>query len=265
MIRTIVILFMVFPVAGQAKQLRDVPYGTHQDQSFDVYLPDAPQNAPLIVMLHGGAWRIGDKSNQGVWQEKSDYWNAKGYIFISTNTRLLPDADPIEQTRDLAKAVALIQQKAKRWGGDPSKLVLIGHSAGGHVVSLLATRGDLRREAGLLPWRGTVSLDAGGLDVEKVMNSRPPRLYRKAFGRDPKFWTAANPTAHADTGEGPFLIVCSVRRVSACRDGASLAAKVEAASLLRVDMSHREINSELGKPSVYTKTIDTWITKALRR
>ena len=247
----------------EANTLRNVVYGSHPKQAMDVYLPDLPQSAPMLVMLHGGAWKIGDKGNRRVWKAKAEYWGDKGFIVISVNTRLLPDASPVEQTQDLARAIAFIQGQAQDWGGDAGQLVLMGHSAGGHVVSLLSAREDIRRAAGLRPWKGTVGLDAGGLDVETAMKGNPARVYQNAFGTDPAFWAAANPSAHVNRGEGPFLIVCSTRRASVCQDGERFSESAGGASILRVNMSHSAINSELGKVSSYTDAVDRWIMRAL--
>jgi arylformamidase len=125
--RSLSILLLAVPFALQAsaqpgeiitstKVLRDLAYGPNSAQTMDVYLPSHPQNAPVIVMVHGGAWIVGDKSMGRVVTNKAAYWLPKGYIFISINNRLLPAAGPLEQAHDVAKALAFAQGEARSWG-----------------------------------------------------------------------------------------------------------------------------------------------------
>ena len=65
-------------------------------------------------------------------------WVPKGFIFISTNYRMLPKTAPMEQIRDVASALAFAQGKASSWGGDPAGFIIMGHSAGAHLAALLA-------------------------------------------------------------------------------------------------------------------------------
>ncbi|MGI9388458.1 MAG: carboxylesterase family protein [Boseongicola sp.] len=251
-----------------ADRLADLNYGRDPAHVLDVYTPERAVKAPVIVMLHGGAWAFGDKRNRQVWRAKADYWGEKGYIFVSVNTRLLPDANPIEQTQDLARALAFVQGNARNWGGDSERLILMGHSAGAHVAALLAVRDDLRRAAGVRPWSGTILLDTAALDVDLLMSRQPGRIYRNAFGSDPTFWAAVSPITHISARDGPFLIVCSSIRRGTCPVGRQFARQGEvsgvATSVFPVALGHGPINGKIGKPSAYTKSIDDWITHALR-
>ena len=175
-------------------------YGPDPLQRLDIYQPADARNAPIIVMLHGGGWRFGDKANRRVWENKVAHWVPQGWIFISVNTRLLPDANPVGQTHDLARAMAFVQLNAGRWGGNADDIILMGHSAGAHVAALLATRNDIRRAAGVRPWQGTILLDSASLDVPLMMRGTPTRLHRNAFGDDPANWQAASPTTHFSQG-----------------------------------------------------------------
>ena len=94
-----------------------------------------------MFVVHGGGWRRGDKAARAVVENKVARWTKAGFIVISTNYRLLPAADPIAQAGDLARAVSIAQQRLPAWGGDPDRVVLVGHSAGAHLVALLATDG----------------------------------------------------------------------------------------------------------------------------
>lgn len=248
---------------------RDIAYGPHPKQRYDVYLPgNATPGAPILLMVHGGGWSRGDKGNPGVAGDKAAHWLAKGFVFVNANNRLLPDADPLQQARDVAAAVASVQRQALKWGADPKRLVLMGHSAGAHLVALLGTSPDLLATAGAVRPRGVVALDSAAMDVPEMMRKpRLPDLYHDAFGADPAFWTSASPF-HRLTRQGlPMLIVCSSRRPDSCPQGRALAEKAKGLGVpmqvLPEDLSHAEINRDLGKPSAYTRAVSDWIDRLL--
>src|SRR6185295_4587727 len=119
---------------------RDVSYGTFPRQRMDVYLPTGTRTGAVIVMVHGGAWRIGDKSMPQMVGNKVARWVPRGDVFVSINYRMLPQADPLTQADDVARALAAVQARAASWGADPRRVILMGHSAGAHLVALLSAR-----------------------------------------------------------------------------------------------------------------------------
>src|SRR5205085_12599850 len=108
-------------VPDNVRVIRDVAYGTDPLQKLDVYIPPNAKNAPVIFMVHGGGWNRGDKSSKTVVENKLAHFASRGFLFISVNNRLLP-TDPIQQAKDVARALAFAQSKAAAWGGDPAKL-----------------------------------------------------------------------------------------------------------------------------------------------
>ena len=113
------------PVFSGSKILQDIPYGEGDRNKMDVYLPSHAKNAPVIFMVHGGAWRIGDKASKAVVENKVNRWVQKGFVFISTNYRMLPKAAPHKQATDVAKALAFAQNNSSSWGGGiPQNLFL---------------------------------------------------------------------------------------------------------------------------------------------
>ncbi|MES1988556.1 MAG: alpha/beta hydrolase, partial [Pseudomonadota bacterium] len=156
---------------------RNVSYGTDSAESFDVYIPKNAQNAPVILMVHGGAWRVGDKTMSRVIENKANRWLAKGIIFVSINCRMLPKADPLTQANDVALALAKAQSLAPTWGGDAKRFVIMGHSAGAHLVALITANGNIAKQQGAQPWLGTVMLDSAAYDLEKRRSYLLPRRY----------------------------------------------------------------------------------------
>lgn len=256
------------PPAGQAARpvLRDIPYGGDIRQRMDVHLPPRPGNAPIILMVHGGAWAIGSRSAPGVVDNKARYWLRRGGIFISIGYRLLPDADPLAQAADVAAALAAVQRQARGWGGDPSRIALMGHSAGAHLVALLAADPAIAARAGAAPWRATVALDSAALDVGAIMARRHPALYDRAFGTDPEFWRRASPFQRLAQATAPMLLVCSSLRRDACPPAEAFAQRARAlgsrAEVLPVALSHGAINAELGQPGAYTDAVDRFLAAA---
>lgn len=242
--------------------IMDVAYGSDKKQRFDVYLPQNPKNAPVIVMVHGGAWSKGDKRTDRVVENKAARWNPKGIIFVSVNYRLLPDADPLQQADDVANALIYIQNHAYEWGGDTSKIVLMGHSAGAHLVSLVSA--DPSRYNRLKPWLCTVSLDSAAMNIVSLMGRKHYNFYDEAFGNDPMFWEAASPYHRLKTNAVPMMLVCSsTRNDKPCDEiqgfmhkAKSLGNRIEVQSQA---MSHKEINEDLGLESDYTNVVEMFI------
>jgi len=171
-----------------ARLLPDIAYGSNRNQRMDVYLPAQANNAPVIFMVHGGGWRRGDKAAQTVVQNKMHRWVSRGFIFVSINYRMLPDTDVMTQAVDVKSALAAAQDKAPSWGGDPNKFIVIGHSAGAHLVALLSASPKSAYGGGVRPWLGTIALDSAAMNVVKIMEKRHMRLYDQPFGDDPAYW-----------------------------------------------------------------------------
>jgi arylformamidase len=246
-----------------AQVLRDIAYGSDPRQRFDVYIPRGAHDAPVIFLVHGGGWRNGDKALGGVVENKAARWLPHGVIVVSTNYRMLPDADPLLQARDVAAALAAAQRKVATLGGNPDRFVLMGHSAGGHLVALLAAAPEIAREAGARPWLGTVLLDAGTVDVVAKMQQRHLPLFDQAFGNDPRFWASVSPMQRLHGRPAPILAVCSSQRTDSCPPNRGFVKAVRdlgsRAELLPQALSHRDINVRLGEENGYTLAVERFL------
>jgi arylformamidase len=109
------------------------------DQRMDVYIPADARAAPVLFLVHGGGWRRGDKAHGRLIDNKLAHWLPAGFIVVSINYRMLPQADVLTQRDDVVAALAKAQSLAPSWGGDASRFVLMGHSAGAHLVALVAS------------------------------------------------------------------------------------------------------------------------------
>jgi acetyl esterase/lipase len=241
----------------------DIAYGADPAQRLDLYRPAKADGAPILIIVHGGGWSRGDKANPGVVDNKVAHWIPKGFVVVSVNYRMIPAANPLEQADDVARALAFVQAHAKEWGGDAGRVVLMGHSAGAHLVALLAAAPAIAKARGAAPWIGTIALDSAAYDVPAIMESQHLSLYDDAFGSDRQLWRDASPTLRLETAPAPMLLVCSTKRADSCPPAEAFAAKVRAlhgrAMVAPVDMTHAEINQLAGTDGDYTTTIDTFL------
>jgi arylformamidase len=245
---------------------RNVAYGSEPAQRLDVYRQAGATRATVILFVHGGGWRRGDKAMPQMIRNKMPHWVAKGFVFLSINYRMLPDANPLQQADDVSRALAFAQNNAGSWGGDAARVVLVGHSAGAHLVSLITADADLFIDHGVQPWLATIGLDSAALDMEAVMNRPHYPFYDPVFGSDAHFWREASPI-HRLNGKpaAPMLLVCSSARDDSCMSARDFAAKAMAfggsVTVQPVDLNHLQINDQLGLPSAYTEAVDGFLRR----
>jgi acetyl esterase/lipase len=246
-----------------ARLERDVAYGNDPAQRIDLYIPEKAARAPIILMVHGGAWMLGDKGNSGVVASKVAYWLPKGYIVASMNYRMARPPEPLDQADDVARAVAFVQKQAAAWGGDADRLVVAGHSSGAHLVALLAADPDIASRHGARPWLGTIALDSAALNVVAIMEARHARFYDRVFGDDRQRWTRSSPLHRLAGRPGPMLLVCSSRREDSCSAARAFADRAVAAGgraeVVPVDLNHGQLNAELGRSSAYTAAVQAFM------
>lgn len=247
-------------------------YGADPQQQIDVYAPNHQRvGVPILVMVHGGGWRVGDKAHRAVIDQKLAYWrDQRGFVVVSVNYRLLPT--PVQaQLGDVAQALRYIQQHATTWGADPQQLILMGHSAGAHLVSLLSTMPTwLPADQQPAPWRMTIALDSAAYDMVALMQRPHLRLYDQAFGQHRTDWQQLSPIHQVHQAVMPMLLVCSSRRADqACQQATEFAHHAQTwgsvVRVLPVDLSHRQINQQLGRNVTYSQAVDQWIEQQLTR
>ncbi len=261
---------------GPGADIENIPYGPGELETLDVFYPTkkkstgdtGPVLAPVIFMVHGGGWCIGNKDMRSVTEEKVNRWTPKGFMFISVNYPMITDGSmAVAQAESVAKALAYVQANAKKWGGDPDRIIMMGHSAGAHLVSLVNADSKLRNRIGAEKVIGTISLDSGAVNVPKQMPLAVnvlKNIYKEAFGTSEKEWIAASPYHQLDKQAGPWLGVCSTMRPDKpCEQAEEYAEKSRSlgieASVLKQRKGHGSINSKLGTPGRYTKAVEKFM------
>ena len=117
---------------------RDIAYGEAGKRNYlDIYAPvDVPENAPVLLQVHGGAWILGKKEEQGV--PLMQHLAAKGWVCVAINYRLAPRDPWPAHAIDVKKAIHWIRENIASYGGDPGYIAITGGSAGGHLTALTA-------------------------------------------------------------------------------------------------------------------------------
>ena len=190
---------------------RDVPYGPHARQVLDIFRPTIPastaQKAGVVVFMHGGAFVRGDKQASPEIYDNLLYWFARqGYVGINIEYRLAPESSYPGGADDVALAMAWLHVNAAAHGGNPARLFLIGHSAGGtHVASYvfdpaLAYFGKYAVGAVLISARLRADVSPENPNAEGV---------RAYFGNDVTLYDQRSPVRHAAYNNFPVFIVAA--------------------------------------------------------
>jgi acetyl esterase/lipase len=237
----------------------NVAYGSDPLQKLDVYAPKGVHGAPIVFMVHGGGWWRGDKAFPGVVQNKINHFLPKGIIFVSVNYRLSPQVGVLDQAKDVARALIYVQAHATQWGGDPNRVVVMGHSAGAHLTSLMTTAADIHK--GAKPWLGNIELDSAALNVVQIMKApHPHSLYDPIFGADPNLWAEASPTLRITAAPPPMLMVCSIAHPGSCRQTEEFVdAAYGKAVEYQTGLDHGSIDTTLGLSNQLTDAVDSFL------
>ena len=257
----------------------DVPYTKtgHERHVLDIYSPeqDAGQLRPVVFWIHGGGWMRGDKTDVAL---KPRALTERGFVFVSTNYRLLPGVTMETLTRDVATSIRWVHDHIRNYGGDPQHIIVAGHSAGAQVAALLCT--DLRylQEHDVEPkaLKGCIPVDGGSYDVRRNIQQTEfrRRLYdqplqsfgiRQKFGGDPGMHTELSAITHVAPGKNipPFLILYFRGNPTTSSQSRLLESTLRRSQIPvtihgKRDTTHRQLNDELGQP-------DDSATEALHR
>jgi len=247
------------PVLADNTMLRaDVPYGGIGDplEVLDVYSPRGVSGAPILIFIHGGEWSRGDKHDVS---SKPKFFNEHGVVFVAANYRLSPKHKHPAQVDDVAAAIAWTRQHAGEIGGDPNKIVIMGHSAGCHLVTLVTLDPRPLAKVGLTARdvRGVVAWSGGMYDlVSRAQGGGMyPPFINATFGETSEAQKAASPMTYVvNAAACPPFMIASVDddKSAASRDASAKLAKGiddhggRAQEQLLVGKSHFTANHELG-------------------
>lgn len=202
-------------LAANTLVTRDIKYAQSSGkgaelQVLDVYTPRGAAGLPVVVYVHGGGWSRGDKREVGA---QPKLFNENGVVLVAVNYRLSPEVKYPVHVSDIATGIAWVRANIAQYGGDSNKLVVMGHSAGSHLASLVATHPDPLGKQGLKvsELKGAISLDGSGFNLVERFEARDPKAsvaYERAFGTDKAVFADASPIQHVKPGAKlpPFLL-----------------------------------------------------------
>lgn len=211
-----------FPVrVAQARVIRDVVYARVAGRrlKLDVYLPRGDRKRrPAVLQIHGGAWVLGDKKNQGI--PLLSHLAANGWVGFNVNYRLSPGATFPDHLVDLKRALAWIREHADDYGVDPDFIAVTGGSAGGHLTALVAlTQNDPVYQPGFeeadtsvqaaVPFYGIYDFTnrLGTQRREFRIRLLQPHIMKAYFEDEPERFHEASPLDRIHADAPPFLVV----------------------------------------------------------
>lgn len=269
--------------AAEPKVHRDVPYAESggERQTLDVYAPAEGQNLPVVFWIHGGGWQTGDKSSV---QEKPRAFVDRGFVFVSTNYRLLPKVDMETIVRDVAKSLGWVHKHVAEYGGDPQRIFVMGHSAGAQLAALICIDDRYLKAEGVKfdVLKGCVPVDGDTYDVPAIIETAETRRrvhgqpqakfgHREKFGNDPAKHRDFSAVTHVARGKSipPFLILYVADHPDTAAQAQRLGAVLQESGVpVKLfggqETNHNRLNADLGTPDdPATKALFEFVSEAL--
>jgi arylformamidase len=266
--KLILLTTLAFATAAFAQSVKsNIPYveNGHARHVLDIYAPANAKNLPVVFWIHGGGWQQGDKTDVKL---KPQWFIDKGFVFVSTNYRLLPEVDMGTLTRDVAKAFGWMEKHIAEYGGDPKRVLVGGHSAGAELAALICTDDRYLKEEGAAfdCLIGCVPVDGDTYDVPAIIETAetrlrvhhlPPRVngHREKFGGTHEKHLDFSAVTHVAKGKGipPFLILHVAAHPDTSAQAARLGNSLKEAGVPTTvfgakDTSHVKLNDDLGLP-----------------
>ncbi len=275
------------PVASSPNLLTttNIPYATTSNprQMLDIYMPDGAKNLPVIFWIHGGGWVGGDRT---AIQIKPQAFVDKGFVFVSTGYRLLAEVEMVTIFKDIAKSLRWVHENIAKHGGDPTRILVMGHSAGAQLAALICIDDRYLKAEGV-PFsvlKGCVPVDGDTFDLPAIIETAETRRrvhglpqakvgHREKFGNDPAKHLDYSAVTHVARNKGipPFLILHVAEHPDTSSQAQRLASVLKAAGvptqlLGAKDTTHSRINENLGLPTdPSTKALFEFTAEALQK
>ena len=228
------LLILALPAQAEVQITRSNHYGPDDRQIVDVYQSDICKShtCPVVMWVHGGGWKHGDTSGTQSTAMQSK-WAEQGIVMVGVNYRLAPQVVHPAEAQDIAAAINWVHSNISKFGGDPTRISLLGHSAGAHLVALLGTNPTYLAAYNLSP-SGTLAnvfpIDTASFDLTK-----PSRFVKhmvdEAFGEDEAVLREASPiwNVHKGGSYPPFIMAATKVRADAVETSTILQEKLREA------------------------------------
>ena len=184
---------------------REVPYGPHARHRLDIYRRPGLSGAPVVVFVHGGAFIRGDKdSNAEVYSNVTRYFARHGCVGVNIEYRLAPEAAYPGGAEDVGSAIAWVRANIAAHGGDPARIILFGHSAGGSHAGAYACDPAVR-PAGGHGLAGLI-LVSSRLRADVLPGNPNAKAVRAYYGEDAALYQARSVNTHAEALDMPVFL-----------------------------------------------------------
>jgi acetyl esterase/lipase len=193
------------PEEFEVERHADIAYRTDADADpthhlLDLYIPIGSKNFPVLFFVHGGSWETGSKN---LYIAIGRAFARHGIGVVAINYRLSPKVMHPSHAQDVARAFEWTHANIAKYGGRADRITLMGHSAGGHLVSLIATDPEYLEAVQLEPRQISGVITISGL--YEIEPGSPLTIH--AFGTDIATCKRASPMTYASGIHPPFLIV----------------------------------------------------------
>jgi len=196
---------------------KDIAYTTPANGKrnlLDVYYPEIDgKTKDVLVFIHGGSWDSGKKNIY--WWLGRNFAN-KDIVEVNINYRLAPAHRYAEMAFDAAAALKWVKVNISKYGGDPERIFVMGHSAGGHLAALINSDPEFFNQQGIgNPIRGVILNDSFGLDMHEYLltaeKTKQTASFLKTFGTDHEVWKKGSPLSYPSNVNSPYLILVGER------------------------------------------------------
>jgi arylformamidase len=186
---------------------------------LNVFVPRNVQTnkMPVLIYVHGGNWNSGNKNIYGFFGRN---FAKKDVITIIPSYTLSPNTNYDQMTQEIANAIEWTVANAMTYHGDPNKIFVTGHSAGGHLVALATMNPKYGIKAGTVS--GIILNDAAGLDMKYYLEEIPPTTindYLTTWTNQPTEWQNASPIYFVNKETPPFLIYIGTKTYPSIKEG----------------------------------------------
>lgn len=193
----------------QVKEVPDLAYvegGDEKKQKLDLYVPESDAPFPVLMWIHGGGWKIGDRK---MYKELGRRFAETGIGCAVISYRLTPDVVHPGHIEDCAAAFAWLVAHVKEHGGDPDRLFVGGQSAGGHLTALLTLNTKYLDAVGVPQEAIKGSIPMSGLYSIPVVKRELPgtKMFKECFGSDAETCKDASPLEFVKNAGPPMLVI----------------------------------------------------------
>lgn len=205
----IALLGFIFLTSCASTKNKNIVYGksaTNEDKSLNIFVPNNSKNKklPVLIYVYGGNWNSGSKETYSFFGRN---FARKDVVTVIPDYTVSPKANVDQMTTEIATAIKWVQKNIAQYNGDPNKIFVTGHSAGGQIGANAVLNPKFGVDETSIS--GIILNDAAGIDMKDYLEKNPPTEvdnYLATWSNDPEKWYQASPIYFLDKNSPPFMI-----------------------------------------------------------